>query len=138
MKIIGSYRRGIAISGLMLAGLLLAAAPALAQDKPNILVIFGDDIGMWNISAYSHGMMGPQTPNIDRIAHEGMMFTDHYAHPSCTAGRAAFLTGQYPIRTGLTTVGLPGPSRVIPWVAEGGPNDRRSAQGKRLYNRPVW
>ncbi len=71
-------------------------------------MIFGDDIGMWNISAYSHGMMGPKTPNIDRIAHEGMLFTEHYGHPSCTAGRAAFLTGQYPIRTGLTTVGLPG------------------------------
>jgi arylsulfatase len=88
--------------------LLMSGSLFAATEKPNILVIFGDDIGMWNISAYSHGMMGPKTPNIDRIALEGMMFTDHYAHPSCTAGRAAFLTGQYPIRTGLTTVGLPG------------------------------
>jgi arylsulfatase A-like enzyme len=75
--------------------------------KPNILVIFGDDIGMWNVGAYTHGMMG-HTPNIDRIAKEGMLFTDHYAHPSCTAGRAAFITGQMPVRTGLTTIGIPG------------------------------
>jgi len=81
--------------------------PALAADKPNILVIFGDDVGMWNVGAYTHGMMG-RTPNIDRIAKEGMLFTDHYAHPSCTAGRAAFITGQYPIRTGMTTIGIPG------------------------------
>jgi len=82
-------------------------APALAADKPNILVIFGDDVGMWNVGAYTHGMMG-HTPNIDRIAKEGMLFTDHYAQPSCTAGRAAFITGQHPIRTGMTTIGIPG------------------------------
>ena len=76
-------------------------------DRPNILVIFGDDIGMWNVGAYTHGMMG-RTPNIDRIAKEGMLFTDHYAQPSCTAGRAAFITGQMPIRTGMTTIGIPG------------------------------
>ena len=81
--------------------------PLLAAGKPNILVIFGDDVGMWNVGAYTHGMMG-RTPNIDRIAKEGMLFTDHYAHPSCTAGRAAFITGQYPIRTGMTTIGIPG------------------------------
>src|SRR6516225_11139747 len=76
-----------------------------AQDKkPNIVVIFGDDIGMWNVSAYTHGMMG-WTPNIDRIAKEGILFTDHYGQPSCTAGRAAFIMGQLPIRTGMTTVG---------------------------------
>ncbi|MCZ6457545.1 MAG: sulfatase-like hydrolase/transferase, partial [Actinobacteria bacterium] len=107
-------RSRIRLAALLVATtFILVATPALAagsSKKPNILVIFGDDIGMWNISAYSHGMMGPKTPNIDRIAHEGMMFTDHYGHPSCTAGRAAFLTGQYPIRTGLTTVGLPGSS----------------------------
>ena len=83
------------------------AASALAADKPNILVIFGDDVGMWNVGAYTHGMMG-RTPNIDRIAKEGMLFTDHYAQPSCTAGRAAFITGQMPIRTGMTTIGIPG------------------------------
>ena len=76
-------------------------------DRPNILVIFGDDVGMWNVGAYTHGMMG-RTPNIDRIAKEGMLFTDHYAQPSCTAGRAAFITGQMPIRTGMTTIGIPG------------------------------
>ncbi|AKC85886.1 arylsulfatase [Pseudoxanthomonas suwonensis] len=75
--------------------------------KPNILVIFGDDIGYWNVGAYTHGMMG-RTPNIDSIAEEGMLFTDHYGQASCTAGRAAFITGQVPIRTGMTTIGIPG------------------------------
>ncbi len=78
-----------------------------SQQLPNIVVIMPDDVGYWNVGAYSHGMMVP-TPNIDRIAREGMLFTDHYAHPSSTPGRAAFITGQLPIRTGLTTVGLPG------------------------------
>lgn len=76
--------------------------------KPNILIIWGDDVGIWNISAYHRGMMGGSTPNIDRIGKEGMIFMDHYAQASCTAGRAAFITGQYPIRVGLSTVGLPG------------------------------
>jgi arylsulfatase A-like enzyme len=78
------------------------------NDKPNILFIMGDDIGWFNISAYNMGMMGYRTPNIDRIANEGALFTDWYAQQSCTAGRAAFLTGQSPIRTGMTKVGLPG------------------------------
>ncbi len=78
------------------------------QQRPNILVIWGDDIGITNISAYSHGVMGYQTPNIDRLAHEGALFTDYYAEQSCTAGRAAFITGQIPFRTGLTKVGMPG------------------------------
>ena len=77
-------------------------------DKPNILIIWGDDIGWFNISAYNHGIMGYRTPNIDRIAREGAMFTDWYGQQSCTAGRAAFITGQSPIRTGLTKVGMPG------------------------------
>jgi arylsulfatase len=87
------------------------AAPRAAASptpKPNILVIFGDDIGMWNLSAYSRGMMGYRTPNIDRIAKEGAIFTDQYAQQSCTAGRAAFITGQSCFRTGLLKVGLPG------------------------------
>lgn len=96
----------------MLSILLGALAPlafaATDAEKPNILVIWGDDVGMWNISAYHRGMMGGSTPNIDRIADEGMIFMDHYAQASCTAGRAAFLLGQYPMRTGLSTVGLPG------------------------------
>jgi arylsulfatase len=86
---------------------VLAAGPALAAKKPNILVIWGDDIGWSNVGAYNMGMMGYQTPNIDRIAKEGMLFTDYYAQQSCTAGRAAFITGQHPFRTGLLTVGLP-------------------------------
>jgi arylsulfatase len=87
--------------------------PSFAADKPpNILVIFGDDIGMWNVSAYSHGMMG-WTPNIDSIATKGILFTDEYGQPSCTAGRAAFIMGQMPIRTGMTTIGIPGSPRGI-------------------------
>jgi len=86
----------------------LIAAPAMAQEKPNILVIWGDDIGWFNISAYNRGMMGYSTPNIDRIANEGVLFTDAYGQNSCTAGRAAFITGQSPFRTGLLKVGLPG------------------------------
>ena len=87
----------------------LAAIPAGAAEKqPNILVIWGDDIGQFNISAYNQGMMGYRTPNIDSIAKDGALFTDWYGQQSCTAGRAAFITGQSPIRTGLTKVGLPG------------------------------
>ena len=80
---------------------------ASGAEKPNILVIWGDDIGWSNLGCYNHGVMGYQTPNIDSIAKGGVMFTDHYAQPSCTAGRAAFITGQYPIRSGMTTVGQP-------------------------------
>jgi arylsulfatase A-like enzyme len=80
----------------------------MAAKKPNILILWGDDIGQFNISAYNRGMMGYKTPNIDRIAAEGALFTDWYGQQSCTAGRAAFITGQSPIRTGLTKVGLPG------------------------------
>jgi arylsulfatase A-like enzyme len=80
----------------------------MAAKKPNILIIWGDDIGWFNISAYNHGIMGYKTPNIDRIAREGALFTDWYGQQSCTAGRAAFITGQSPIRTGMTKVGLPG------------------------------
>jgi arylsulfatase len=93
----------------LLMALALGAGPAAAQQKqPNILVIWGDDIGQFNISAYNQGMMGYKTPNIDSIAKGGAMFTDWYGQQSCTAGRAAFITGQSPIRTGLTKVGLPG------------------------------
>ena len=76
--------------------------------KPNILILWGDDIGWWNISYNNRGQMGYRTPNIDRIGHEGATFTDYYGQQSCTAGRAAFITGQNPIRTGLTKVGMPG------------------------------
>jgi arylsulfatase len=87
----------------------LGTSSAAAQPrKPNILVIWGDDIGWYNVSAYNQGVMGYRTPNIDRIGREGALFTDWYGQQSCTAGRAAFITGQSPIRTGLTKVGLPG------------------------------
>ena len=88
---------------------ILVAAPLLAQDKkPNFVIIWGDDIGISNISAYSHGLLGYDTPNIDRLAKEGVMFTDYYGEQSCTAGRSAFLTGQSVYRTGLSKVGVPG------------------------------
>lgn len=97
----------------LLLAAVLAMGPPVAkaapnEKKPNILVIWGDDIGMWNISANSKGMMGYKTPNIDRIAKEGLSFTDYYGQQSCTAGRAAFLGGNVPVRTGMTKVGLPG------------------------------
>ncbi|WP_232848567.1 arylsulfatase [Bowmanella yangjiangensis] len=104
------------LSRLIASSLLLFTVASYAEvstEKPNILVIWGDDVGMWNISAYHRGMMGGSTPNIDRIADEGMIFMDHYAQASCTAGRAAFLLGQYPMRTGLSTVGLPGAKEGI-------------------------
>src|SRR5262245_11310387 len=82
------------------------AAPA--GRRPNILIIWGDDIGTWNISHNNRGMMGYMTPNIDRIAREGLSFTDYYGQQSCTAGRAAFIGGNVPVRTGMTKVGLPG------------------------------
>jgi arylsulfatase len=98
-------RRLCTVGGLLA---LAALQSAHAQSKPNILVIWGDDIGYWNVSAYNQGMMGYKTPNIDRIAREGALFTDWYGQQSCTAGRAAFITGQVGFRTGLLKVGLPG------------------------------
>src|SRR5262249_13048411 len=98
------------------------SAAAAQQPKPNILAIMGDDIGYWNISAYNRGMMGYRTPNIDRIADEGAIFTDYYGQQSCTGGRAAFIRGQSPLRTGLLKVGLPsakeGLSALDPTIAE--------------------
>ncbi len=89
--------------------MITAAAANHAYAKPpNIVIIWGDDVGRANISAYTHGLMGYKTPNIDRVAREGMMFTDYYAEQSCTAGRASFIMGQHGLRTGLTKVGLPG------------------------------
>jgi arylsulfatase len=102
------------LKNLSIALVLLGAWPAVAQDKPNILVIWGDDVGVHNISAYNHGIMGYKTPNIDRIADEGAMFTDSYAQQSCTAGRASFILGQHPFRTGLLTIGMPGSDHGIP------------------------
>jgi len=99
------------------AAIALAAisiTPAFAAKKPNILVIWGDDIGYFNISAYNQGMMGYKTPNIDSLAKEGALFTDMYAQNSCTAGRSAFALGQQPFRTGLLTIGMPGSPHGIP------------------------
>jgi arylsulfatase len=90
----------------------------LTQDKqPNIVVIMGGDIGMWNIGTYHRGMMAGRTPNIDKLASEGAIFTDYYAEASCTAGRAAFITGELPICTGLTTVGQAGATIGLPDAA---------------------
>ncbi len=100
--------------------LVAMANPAALQEqaasgkKPNILFIMGDDIGMWNIGAYHRGMMAGRTPNLDKMAKEGMLFTDYYAEASCTAGRANFIMGELPIRTGMTTVGQAGAKIGIP------------------------
>ena len=106
----------------------------MAAKKPNILILWGDDIGIWNISKFSNGMMGYRTPNIDRVANEGGLFTDYYSQQSCTAGRACFITGQNPIRTGLTKVGMPGRHRRS---AAGRSDDRRVAEAAGLRHGPV-
>src|SRR5262245_22302010 len=106
MKPVDVSRRALSI-GIAALGLVISLSAA-AQNKPNILVLFGDDIGQTNVSAYSLGLMGYRTPNIDRIAKEGMLFTDYYAEQSCTAGRSTFITGQATLRTGLSKVGVPG------------------------------
>ena len=103
--------KGILLALFALNLVLVSSGPAKAQapaKQPNILVLWGDDIGYWNVSAYNQGMMGYKTPNIDRIAKEGALFTDWYGQQSCTAGRAAFVTGQVGFRTGMLKVGLPG------------------------------
>jgi len=122
-------RRDLLLSGTIFAAASLVAgaasvSPAKAQSSssasgkpPNILVIFGDDIGIPQISAYTMGLMGYRTPNIDRIAAEGAIFTDSYGQNSCTAGRASFILGQEPFRTGLLTIGMPGdPHGIQDWM----------------------
>jgi arylsulfatase A-like enzyme len=98
------------------------AAAQTTDKKPNIIMIMSDDVGTWNISAYHRGMMGGRTPNLDRIANEGALFTDYYGQQSCTAGRAAFITGQNPFRTGLLKVGMPAAKQGLqdkdPTIAE--------------------
>jgi arylsulfatase A-like enzyme len=124
----GDRKRDLNRRNVLLAGTTFAAASALpavglvtaaqAQQstgqKPNILFIMGDDVGWFNVGAYHRGMMSGKTPNLDRLAGQGMMFTDYYAEASCTAGRANFITGELPIRTGLTTVGQPGADVGLP------------------------
>jgi arylsulfatase len=116
-----SLIRGLVRLGAVLLYLAITT-PTWAQQAPNIVVIWGDDIGYWNISAYNLGMMGYRTPNIDRLAREGAIFTDAYGEQSCTAARSAFITGQSPVRTGLSHVGLPGADRGLkkedPTIAE--------------------
>ena len=97
---------------------MLAAVPAMAQaKKPNIVVIMSDDVGWFNLGAYHRGMMAGRAPNLDKLASHGMLFTDYYAEASCTAGRANFITGMIPIRTGLTTVGQAGATVGMPAAA---------------------
>src|SRR4051812_22763628 len=103
-----------ALISVALSGPLSTPAAAQPQQRPNIVVIMGDDIGIWNIGAYHRGMMAGRTPNLDKIAAEGMLFTDYYAEASCTAGRANFITGELPIRTGMTTVGQAGAPTGLP------------------------
>lgn len=111
-------------AALIAVGLVASASEIVSaqQEMPNIVVIWGDDIGVSNISAYHRGMMGGSTPNIDRLAKEGIMFTDYYAQQSCTAGRASFILGQNPFRTGLLTIGMPGSEQGVqakdPTIAE--------------------
>ena len=104
----------VGLAALALFCALGANASAQTAKKPNIVFIMGDDIGMWNIGAYHRGMMAGRTPHLDKLAKEGMLFTDYYAEASCTAGRANFITGQLPIRTGMTTVGQAGAKIGIP------------------------
>ena len=119
---------------------MVAAVPAGAQPKkPNIVIIWGDDIGQSDISVYSHGLMGFKTPNIDRIAKEGMMFTDIYAEQSCTAGRASFLTGQSGLRTGMTKVGLPASTLGLQRKTRRSPScSNRSATPPASSARTTW
>jgi arylsulfatase len=113
MRCIGKVALALAAFCVVLG--LAASPPASAQEKkPNIVAIMGDDIGMWNIGAYHRGLMAGKTPNLDKLAKEGMLFTDYYAEASCTAGRANFITGELPIRTGMTTVGQAGAKIGIP------------------------
>ena len=113
----GGRRSVTVMMVLTLAVVLASTGVAAAQGKPNILFIMGDDIGIWNIGAYHRGMMAGRTPNLNKIAAEGMLFTDYYAEASCTAGRANFITGQLPIRTGMTTVGQAGATIGLPAAA---------------------
>ncbi|MEA3091567.1 MAG: hypothetical protein QOJ04_2909, partial [Caballeronia sp.] len=102
------------VTTTLLPMLSMPSSAQTAARKPNIVVIMGDDIGMWNIGAYHRGMMAGRTPNLDKLAKQGMLFTDYYAEASCTAGRANFITGELPIRTGMTTVGQAGAPMGLP------------------------
>ena len=124
----------LVLATFALGGALALAGPAAAADKPNILVVWGDDVGQSNISTYTHGLVGYQTPNIDRIASEGMTFTDYYAEQSCTAGRASFIMGQSVFRSGLSKVGLPGAKEGM---SEKDPTIAGMLKAHGLCHRPV-
>jgi len=113
-KAVRSKLRTLAVLFVAVAVTVVVPGPAGAQKKPNILVIMGDDVGWFNIGAYHRGIMSGKTPNLDKLASQGMIFTDYYAEASCTAGRAAFVTGEIPLRTGLTTVGQAGADVGMP------------------------
>ncbi len=130
MKLLKTWRL-LALPVLLSA---VFATTAQAQDKPNILIVWGDDVGWMNTSAYNRGMMGYKTPNIDRIANDGAIFTDWYGQQSCTAGRAAFITGQSPFRTGLLKVGLPGAKEGL---SEKDPTIAGLAEEPWLHDSPV-
>ena len=123
-----------ALISVALSGPGSTPAAAQPQQRPNIVVIMGDDIGIWNIGAYHRGMMAGRTPNLDKIAAEGMLFTDYYAEASCTAGRANFITGELPIRTGMTTVGQAGAPTGMPAEAA---TIATALKGHGLRHRPV-
>src|SRR5271156_5816959 len=105
---------GVFVAFLVLLGLTAPPRASAQEKKPNILVIMGDDVGWFNIGAYHQGIMSGKTPNLDKLAAQGMRFTDYYAEASCTSGRANFITGELPIRTGLTTVGQAGADVGMP------------------------
>ena len=132
--LLNATRITVIIAGLGIFTIPYEASAQSVSSKPNILVIFGDDIGQTNISAYSFGVVGYKTPNIDRIAKEGMMFTDYYAENSCTAGRSSFITGQTPKRTGLSKVGHSGRARRD---CKPRHHHRPGTQAARLRHRPV-
>ena len=123
------------LASLVAAMAVSAQAAAQQQQKPNILVIMGDDVGWFNVGAYHQGIMAGRTPNLDKLASEGMRFTDYYAEASCTAGRANFVTGEIPLRTGLTTVGQAGAD--VGNTCKGG-NDCNRTEGTRIRDRTIW
>ena len=138
------FRKAAFALALVVALLPMIGTVQAESDQPNILVIWGDDIGGFNISAYNRGMMGYKTPNIDSIANDGALFTDWYGQQSCTAGRAAFVTGQSPMRTGLTKVGLPGAPEgmqkedptiadLLKAMAESDPDPRVRQEAARVF-----
>src|SRR6185312_1809221 len=116
-KILSSFKLSLLALAVATTTDAVLAAPSTTNAQPNIIVIMGDDVGWFNIGVYNQGIMSGKTPNLDKLAAEGMRFTDYYAEPSCTAGRANFITGELPIRTGLTTVGQAGADIGMPAAA---------------------